>query len=480
MPRMVSSSGRGSFRFPAPGSAITYDDGLSGATGGLSQFSGLLDGYLLRPLWKVAGVDYAVGLKSNVSVDTVADTFTITSTQNNHINGQKVSVRTVNGGVIPVGTSLDTAYFVVGASGLTFQISATSGGSPIDMSVIGNPSGVVVLKIPVADANCMPAGVKYVSGQSHSGAFLESVEPSGAAHVSNGNNSAAGTINIDSYDFSWDTTGVAQHGISISTGGFNGTVNVKNCYFKTGDWLQCAIWQNVAASDIYNISYCEFDGGGLLQFGNLLRSIQHQLYLVPGGAWQYNWFHHTLAPIVASPSSVYSIKYNVVSHHHYGQQASHVDTIFPDVSANISGSVLNWNLFYQPAATVFGNGNGYPGECDTSFVLFLQTNNSLTLTGLQANNNTVIGLGSNHMNTTTQAAGKAFAIGFDIEPKVGNSIVGMEIKDNFVDSTGIETGGSFGIIITNQGAGTVSASVISGNKSMTTGATIAANVSGVQ
>lgn len=454
-------------------------DGRSGASGGTSQFPSILSGYSVRPPWQVSGVDYGVGLKSNVSVDTSSDVITITGTQNNHINGQKVCFRTANGGTLPGGISSDTAYFVVNVSGNTFKVSTTSGGAAIDLT--GSPDNVVVLKIPVAGANSMPPGVVYTSGQSHTGSSLESVAPTGASDTSNGNQSAVGTINIDSYDFSFDSTGTNQHGISIQTGGFNGTVNVKNCYFKTGDWLQCWIWQNTTASDTYNLTYNEFDGGGLLQFGNLLRNLQHGLYNIPGGTWQYNWFHHTVAPIIASPSSTYTMQYNLVSNHHYGQQASHVDGIFPSVASNISNSIQSWNCFYQPTASVFGNGNGYPGECDTSFFIFLQPNNSLTLTGIKANNNTVIGLGSSgHMNTTTQAGGPAFAIGWDIEPKVGNTISGMEIKDNYVDSTGIETSASFGIIKNNAGAGTVSGSVISGNISLNTGNTITANTSGIQ
>lgn len=452
-------------------------DGRLGAPAGIPQFQTLLISYLIRPPWQVAGVDYAVGLKSNVSVDTSTDVITITGTQNNHINGQKVSFRTVNGGTLPGGVSLDTAYFVVNVSGNTFKVSATSGGAAIDLT--GSPSNVVVLKIPVAAANSMPAGVVYASGQSHTGSSLESVTPTGASDASNGSQSATGTINIDSYDFSWDTTGAAQHGISISTGGFNGTVNVTNCYFKTGDWLQCWIWQNTTASDTYNLTYNDFDGGGLLQFGNTLRNLQHGLYNIPGGTWRYNWLHNILAPVLASPSSPYTMQFNVTNNIHYGIASNHVDGMFPSFASDISNSIQSWNLVYQPAATTFGNGNGYPAECDTSIGIFLQPNASLTLTGIVIESNVVIGIGTTgHMNTLTQTGGFAMAEVFLISPNAGNTIDNITIKNNYIDSTGIHT--DHFIISDNGSAGTVSNKHYSGNLSLTTGATIVPNVKNTQ
>ena len=40
----------------------TYNDGSANAPAGTPQMAGLLSGYVVRPPWKVAGVDYAVGV----------------------------------------------------------------------------------------------------------------------------------------------------------------------------------------------------------------------------------------------------------------------------------------------------------------------------------------------------------------------------------------------------------------------------------
>ena len=39
-----------------------YNDGFGGCAGGTPQLPNLLNGYAARPAWKVAGVDYAVGV----------------------------------------------------------------------------------------------------------------------------------------------------------------------------------------------------------------------------------------------------------------------------------------------------------------------------------------------------------------------------------------------------------------------------------
>lgn len=45
-----------------------YADGASGAPSGTAQYPSILNGYATRPPWKVAGVDYAVGIPSSVTL----------------------------------------------------------------------------------------------------------------------------------------------------------------------------------------------------------------------------------------------------------------------------------------------------------------------------------------------------------------------------------------------------------------------------
>jgi hypothetical protein len=46
----------------SPALAETLNDGAANAPSGAAQHASLLDGYRARPGWKVAGVDYAVGV----------------------------------------------------------------------------------------------------------------------------------------------------------------------------------------------------------------------------------------------------------------------------------------------------------------------------------------------------------------------------------------------------------------------------------
>lgn len=52
-------------------------------------------------------------------------------------NGDRVVLRAVDDSALPTGVSGDTIYFVVGASGATFQLSLTSGGSAINLTADG-------------------------------------------------------------------------------------------------------------------------------------------------------------------------------------------------------------------------------------------------------------------------------------------------------------------------------------------------------
>lgn len=456
-------------------SNIFLDGGLSGAPAGTPQFPGLLSGYSSRPAWNVAGVDYAVGLKSNCSVGTSTSQILNTGTQSNPINGQKVTLRTANGGTLPTGVSLNTAYFVVNASGGTYQVSLTSGGSPITLG--GSPNLVVVLRVPVAGTNCMPPGVSYPSGQvnnSPPGNFV-TINPNGASDATNGSQASSGTITIDSYDFSFD------NGISIELDGSSGVINVTNCYWRVGSNLQGAAISSGVLATVCNWSYCEVDGGGLALVGQSFLNLGHLWYLPPGGTFKYCWVHHPIHPIIASPFATYTWEFCLVNNMNYGPQAAHNDGIFPAVGTSQSGSTQQFSTWYNPAGVVGLNGaNGYPGCADTSIGIFLQPQSGVVFDSFTIDSNVVIGIGqTGHMEPTGAATGAAMGEVFDIEPKAGATISNLRITNNWIDSSGINA--SHFIIVDSNGAGTVTGATISNNRSLNNnGATIVPNVPGVQ
>lgn len=86
-----------------------------------------------------AGTQYAF-----TAIDATPCVFTAPSSS--YANGQQVVLFTGAGGTIPTGFTAGTVYFIVSASGITFELSATSGGSAINSSSTG--SGIVQLATP--------------------------------------------------------------------------------------------------------------------------------------------------------------------------------------------------------------------------------------------------------------------------------------------------------------------------------------------
>lgn len=69
------------------------------------------------------------------TVNTISNVFT--STSNSFINGTQVSVFCTATGSFPAPLAINTTYFVINSTGATFQLSATSGGSAIDITTAG-------------------------------------------------------------------------------------------------------------------------------------------------------------------------------------------------------------------------------------------------------------------------------------------------------------------------------------------------------
>lgn len=86
--------------------------------------------------------DYLLGPRINVVAD--ASTDALTATSHGLANGNRVQVQNT-GGTLPGGLAVSTVYYVVGATTNTFQLSATSGGSAIDITSTGNGLNQVAL-----------------------------------------------------------------------------------------------------------------------------------------------------------------------------------------------------------------------------------------------------------------------------------------------------------------------------------------------
>lgn len=72
------------------------------------------------------------------SFTAVAATDVLTTSGKNFSDGEKVRLSVSEGGSLPGGLALDTDYYVVSASGATLKLSATSGGSAIDLTSTGS------------------------------------------------------------------------------------------------------------------------------------------------------------------------------------------------------------------------------------------------------------------------------------------------------------------------------------------------------
>ncbi len=128
-----------------------YVDGSASAPSGTPQLPTILTGYAARPSWKVAGVDYAVGIPTGtalkdpatiamagVSVNTTAHTITVTGS-NVTLNGYDFSLH--SGYTVIVEGANDTvenSNFVVGpnqgSSGTVLQVTSAAS----NFSLIGN------------------------------------------------------------------------------------------------------------------------------------------------------------------------------------------------------------------------------------------------------------------------------------------------------------------------------------------------------
>lgn len=90
---------------------------------------------------------YSGPIGSNKGVFTaLASTDIISSPGYTPTNGDQVSLEATVGATLPVGVTAGTVYFVVSASGTTFKVSATSGGSAIDLTADGE--GLLFIHTP--------------------------------------------------------------------------------------------------------------------------------------------------------------------------------------------------------------------------------------------------------------------------------------------------------------------------------------------
>jgi uncharacterized phiE125 gp8 family phage protein len=81
-------------------------------------------------------VTYLAGYLCSFTASDTTDV--LTTSGRNYATGEKVRLAVSEGGALPGGLSLDTDYYVVGASSNTLQLAATSGGSAIDLTSSGS------------------------------------------------------------------------------------------------------------------------------------------------------------------------------------------------------------------------------------------------------------------------------------------------------------------------------------------------------
>lgn len=164
------------------------------------------------------------GPQGAVTFNIGASTVTATSGQQPTANGVTVMFTDV-GGSLPTGLSIGTIYYVVNLSGLTFQVSATSGGAPISLS--GSATGS-----PVA-TQVGGNGVRVTQTGAGTTWREEGVLIEGWRYISNGpygvqiNNSLTTHI-VGSIIDQWTQNGVFIGGGAADAGVFDsyvGTIN---------------------------------------------------------------------------------------------------------------------------------------------------------------------------------------------------------------------------------------------------------------
>lgn len=93
------------------------------------------------------------------AIDTGADTFTHVA--HGYANGSVVAIY----GTPPAGTSNNTAYYIVGATSNTFQVSLTSGGAAINLTTTGSGVGTRQVKlVPVGMTTAYVVGIGSAGG----------------------------------------------------------------------------------------------------------------------------------------------------------------------------------------------------------------------------------------------------------------------------------------------------------------------------
>jgi len=450
-------------------------DGRSGATGASPQLPNILNtfhpsgpadgryfwpstsafksatGNYQQPQWRVAGVDYAVGLVSNCTVDT--GTGIITEAGSSPVNGQKKSLRTVNGGSLPTvngsGISQGTSYFIVNASGSTYKLSLTSGGAAVTFG--GSPSGVVALKMP--STTLMPPGVTNGGG---------TISINGSANVTNGSQSTTAQINL----IGWD---LAEQYV-YCTYGSNKTV-IQNCYFSSISSGTVPLQTDPPCNSL-DVRYCEFNNGGVQNTGSSSTGgVKYVMSLLgASGTVEYNYIYNVSTEVIAHASNS-TMQYNLITDCGYGADVDHLEMI--SGQPGYSNYTLRFNTFYNPPAT-----GGYPKEMNTGMIFF-QTPAAVTSTNIVCDNNTIIGLGPNtHRSSDGVSNHPAYNMGiYFTTGNGGSSTNNCFVRNNYLNSSSMET---LGLMIFYEGGGAITGMTTSGNVSLDTAATVSQGVTGPQ
>ena len=393
----------------------TWADGFASAPAGTSQYPTFFSGYSIRPPWRVAGVDYAVGpnpgvtlkdpatatLPSGVTRDSTNHLFTVTGS-NVTLDGWDFSLEggwNVIVGVDPlfVNTTATTS------SGSVLSFSSTSGiSSGMIVGDATNPSGVI------------PAGTTVLSTTGTTVTLSNSV-------------TGAGVRNGDTIKF-WPSSSEAE--------GQN--VTIQNSNFKIGSNLNDLLAFRATTQNAI-VRNNTFDGSGVESaFSN------EGLIYVGGGnvTIEYNWIKNAVGSLVKDGGGSTAlnpvIKYNILENAAVGDPSVHGDWYFP------AGPQLYGNMTFQ-FNTVLQNSLGTSGSDGTDGASFGHAGfNNLTIGGnVDASYNSVLALQDpNHTGRTTgnhTTTGSVFVL--DTAQIAGSCTV----SNNYVDTSGVGAGGWYQI-----------------------------------
>lgn len=330
----------------------------------------------------------------------------------------------------------------------------------LDLSSGTNELGISMTVRPSWDVAGVDYRVGYPSGQVFTNVTSDSL-PAGAT-VEVGNKlvrvQGSGIVTLDGWDFT-----AAGVGYYLYVTSFTGTLNLRNCKFKSGtSHLNGVIFDSTAGTCTFLCEKNEFDGSsdGSDFFGYMVGTPSNSII-------QLNSFKNICEDgiKVFSPSGIASaiIRWNAFRSSGY-TASGHPDIIQAQnngLSLDMAGIEVYGNTLIQDLA----DGSGYPGNLNSLFRA--GDLNGRTISNTKVHHNVAIGLGNTGHRSSAVTTYPAFnkLTEFTNQDAGGGTIDGVEVYENYVWTAG---GGSYnggtqqgffsGPFNANGGAGTSNAS----------------------